>query len=70
MKNIILRYYNYRLNKLTESLDNLIRYLCLYGFDDSFRLKGLDLDYRLEEFKLDLLKVFIPKGYINADKIR
>lgn len=68
MKKFFLQYYKYRLHKLVEAEQNEIRYICLYGYDESFCCIGLMLQTRLQDFYLEFYKSLLPKKWTENEK--
>ena len=65
IKKFLMDVYKHRLHKLVEAEQNEIRYICLYGYDESFCCLGLMLQTRLQDFYLEYYKSLLPKKWTN-----
>ena len=68
IKKFLMDYYKYRLHKLVEANQNELRYICLYGYNESLCCIGLMLQSRLQEFYLEFYKSFLPKRWIDEKR--
>lgn len=68
IKKLLMNYYKHRLHKLVEAEQNEIRYICLYGYNESLCCIGLIVQSRLQEFYLEFYKSFLPKRWIDEER--
>lgn len=63
MKRLFIEYYRYRLHKLVLTQKDLMRYVCLYGHNQTCHYHCLTLAEKRQELYLKFYKSLLPRKW-------